>query len=505
MQNFREIAIRAGSARTCAQAGCLLLRVGSVILLARLLDPTEFGLVGMATAVIGVLNPFRDLGLKIASIQQATITEEQSSTLFWLNVLIGGALTVVVAALSGAVSAFYQEPQLVWITSALALGFLFSGASVQHTARLQREMRFQILAFIDVLAMVTTILIAIGLAATGYGYWALVAMSVCVPLITTIGVWLAAAWVPKRPRYAPGIQAMVLMGGAVTLSSAVGYFATNIDKILLGRFWGAEVLGLYGRAAQLIGSPTENINFAVGDVAFAALSRLQNDPIRFKRYFLKCYSLVVALTLPATIACAVFADDLVYVLLGPKWAGAADFFRLLAPTIVVFCLAGPMSWLLNSLGLVRRGLKITLAFAPLKVIGIVLGLPYGAEGVAFGYSIAMILGALPVIAWSVHGTVVRAQDIGLALIRPLTSIFVAACVALAVGYFFGSLLSPVTRLSLEGALFGLTYLAGLLLPADRTSLYLDLLREIPLFGRLGIRKRLSGATAPWSQQRKVMP
>lgn len=298
---------------------------------------------------------------------------------------------------------------------------------------------------------------------------------------------------------------MMLMGGAVTLSSAVGYFATNIDKILLGRFWGAEALGLYGRAAQLIGSPTENINFAVGDVAFAALSRLQDDPIRFKRYFLKCYSLVVALTLPATIACAVFADDLVYVLLGPKWAGAADFFRLLAPTIVVFCLAGPMSWLLNSLGLVRRGLKITLAFAPLKVIGIVLGLPYGPEGVAFGYSIAMILGALPVIAWSAHGTVVRVQDVGLALIRPLISIFAAACVALATGYLFGSLLSPITRLSLEGALFGLTYLAGLLLPAGRTSLYLELLREIPLSGRLGIRKRLSGATAPWSQQRKVMP
>lgn len=163
-----------------------------------------------------------------------------------------------------------------------------------------------------------------------------------------------------------------------------------------------------------------------------------------------------------------------------------------------------MSWLLNSLGLVRRGLKITLAFAPLKVIGIVLGLPYGPEGVAFGYSIAMILGALPVIAWSAHGTVVRVQDVGLALIRPLISIFAAACVALATGYLFGSLLSPITRLSLEGALFGLTYLAGLLLPAGRTSLYLELLREIPLSGRLGIRKRLSGATA-WSQQRKVMP
>lgn len=505
MQNFREISIRAGSARTCAQAGCLLLRVGSVILLARLLDPTEFGLVGMATAVVGVLNPFRDLGLKIASIQQTAITEEQSSALFWLNVLIGGVLTIVLAALSGAVAAFYQEPQLIWITSALAFGFLFSGASVQHTARLQREMRFQVLAFIDVIAMVIAILIAVALAATGYGYWGLVAMSVCVPLITTIGVWLAAAWVPGRPRYTPGIRAMVLMGGAVTLSSVVGYFATNIDKILLGRFWGAEALGLYGRAAQLIGTPTENINFAIGDVAFAALSRLQDDPIRFKRYFLKCYSLVVALTLPATIACAVLADDLIYVLLGPKWAGAAAFFRLLAPTIVVFCLTCPMSWLLNSLGLVRRSLKISLAFAPLKVIGIVLGLPYGPEGVAFGYSTAMILGALPVIAWSADGTGVRIRDVVAALIRPVASIFAAACLALAVDYFFGSLMSPLTRLLSEGALFGLTYVTGLLLPAGQDSLYMQLLRERRWPSRLSIRKLSTWGMSPWSQQRKVMP
>ena len=129
---------------------------------------------------------------------------------------------------------------------------------------------------------------------------------------------------------------------------------TNFEKVLLGRFWGADAIGIYGRAYQLINIPTDNLNSAAGEVAFSALSRLQDDPSRLKSYFLKGYSLVLALTLPITIACALFADDMIFVLLGPKWKDAAAIFRLLAPTILVFAIANPLSWLLSSIGLVGR-------------------------------------------------------------------------------------------------------------------------------------------------------
>ena len=142
------------------------------------------------------------------------------------------------------------------------------------------------------------------------------------------------------------------------------YVASNLDKALLGRYWGAEALGVYGRASQLIRMPTDTLNTAVGEVAFAALSRLQDDPERLKRYFLKGYSLVVALTLPIAISCALFADDLVPFLLGPSWKDAAEIFRILAPTSLVFAILNPLGWLLTSLGLVGRALKISLVFAP---------------------------------------------------------------------------------------------------------------------------------------------
>ena len=126
---------------------------------------------------------------------------------------------------------------------------------------------------------------------------------------------------------------------------------------MIGRFWGADAIGIYGRAYQIINIPTDNLNSAVGEVAFSALSRLKDDPVRFRSYFLKGFSLVLGLTLPVTIACALFADDMVFVLLGPKWKDAATIVRLLAPTITIFAIINPLGWLVFSLGLVGTGVE----------------------------------------------------------------------------------------------------------------------------------------------------
>lgn len=477
VSNLKERTIRAGLTRIGAQGANFLIRIGSFMVLARLLDPKDFGLVGMVAAVTGILSLFRDFGLSSASVQRATITDEQTSTLFWINLLVGGILTTVALALAPAIDSFYHEPRLFWITSVVALGFLFNGAGVQHSALLQREMRFNALALIDISSLAIGAAIAIGAAMAGYGYWALVAMSVSVPLTTTLGLWWATAWIPGVPRKGVGIRSMIRFGGTMTLNGLVWYVANNFDKVLLGRYWGADAIGLYYSASQLIRIPTDNLNSAVGDVAFSALSRLQDDPERLSRYFLKGYSLVVALTLPVTVVCAVFADDLIAVLLGSKWTGAADIFRILAPTILVFAISNPLGWLLNSLGLVARGLKIALVFAPFLVVGYVIALPYGPKGVALAYSTIMVVWAVPLTVWAVHGTAIRVRDIWLTLYRPLASSAVAAALALGIHVLFGQLLSLLPRLALEMFVFGVVYLVVLLLVFDHKALYMDIIRR----------------------------
>lgn len=448
------------------------------MVLARLLTPKDFGLVGMVTAFTGVLTLFRDFGLSSAAIQRSTVTEEQLSTLFWINLLVGAILAVLAVALAPFIAVFYHEPRLIGITDVLALGFLFNAAGVQHSALLQREMRFTALAVINTIGLIIGTAIAIGGARAGYGYWALVVMTVTMPLVCTFGFWLATVWIPGAPRRRSGIRSMVHFGGTVTLNGLVAYIATNCDKILLGRFWGVDALGMYGRAYQLVNIPTDNLNQAAGEVAFSALSRIQDDPQRLRNYFLKGYSLVLALTVPITVACALFASDITIVLLGPKWTAASPILRLLAPTILVFAIANPLFWLLSSLGLVRRSLKMSFVIAPVMVGSYLIGLPYGPRGVAFAYSAGMMLWIFPLVAWAVHGTVVSIKDILLAAFRPLASSIVAALVAVGVHSLCGQLLPPFARLALESAALLLTFSLTLLFAMGQKSLYLDVLRSL---------------------------
>ena len=478
MKDLKERTIRGGSARICSQGASFLLRVGSLMVLARLLDPKDFGLVGMVTAFTGVLSLFRDFGLSAASVQHDHVTEEQTSSLFWINLVTGLVLGLATVCLAPAIGSFYHEPRLVWITTVISAGFVFNGAGVQHSAQLQRQMRFTALSLIDTLSLIVSSGVAIGVAFAGYGYWALVSMAVCLPLSTTLGLWLVSGWVPGKPHRNAGLRSMMHFGGLMTLNGLVVYFASNFDKVLLGRFWGVEAIGLYGRAYQLIRIPIDNLNGAVGEVAFAALSRVQSDPDRLKRYFLKGYSLVLAVTMPITVACAIFADELIFVLLGPKWTEVAGIFRLLSPTILAFAIANPLGWLLNSTGQVGRCLKIALVFTPLVVAGYVVGLPYGPIGVATGFSVVMTLWIVPVIAWAVRGSVISFWDVALVIVRPLIAIIVAASLAFGVRFFYGLTLSPVPRLLLENAILLLTYGGVLFFVVGEKGLYLDLLRSL---------------------------
>lgn len=448
------------------------------MILARLLDPKDFGLVGMVTAFTGVLNLFRDFGLSAATVQRVDVTDDQISTLFWINILVGVILALSLAALAPVVVGFYHEPHLLWVTIALSTAFLFNAAGVQHSALLQRQMRFTALASIEIISLIASTSIGIGMAMAGFGHWALVAAAVSLPLVGTLCLWQTTGWVPGRPRLRSGLRSLMRFGGTLTLISVVMYIAYNLEKVLLGRFWGADAVGLYGRAYQLINIPTENLNSSVGEVAFSALSRVQNDPGRFRSYFLKGYSLVLALTIPMTIAVCLFAPDLIFVLLGPKWKDAAQILRLLAPTILMFAFINPIGWLIFSLGMVGRSLKATLVFAPLVICGYVMGLPYGPKGVAFGYSAVMALWAVPLIMWGIHGTVVSFRDIVVVASRPLVSGIVAAALAFGVEFYFGQSVSPSLRLMLGGTVLLSTYIGMLFYVMGQRAAYVDLFQAM---------------------------
>jgi PST family polysaccharide transporter len=487
MKDLKEKTIRGGFASLAGTGANFAVGIVSLTVMARLLGPADYGLVGMVWAFTGVLGLFRDFGLSAAAVQRLSITDEEASALFWINMLVGTGLAVLAVAMAPAIAAFYHDRRLVAVTVVTAAGFILNSAGIQHGAHIRRHMRFTVLSVIGVVSSIMSTAIGIGAAWVGFRYWALVAMNITGPLVTTIGCWIVASWVPGLPRRVAGVRSMIRFGGTLTLNGLVAYAAYNIEKVLLGRFWGAAALGIYGRAYRLINLPTDNLNTAAGEVTFSALSRLQEQPARLRSYFLKAYSLILALTLPITVAFALFSHDVILILLGPKWTAAAPILRLLAPTIVVFALINPVAWLMYSVGLVGRSLKLAFVFAPIIVAGYVVGLPYGPKGVALCFSAVMVLCAIPLTAFCVRGTPVSLRDIMLTSARPMGSAIVAGALAFGVRMACGHLLPLFPRLTVECSVVLAAFSVVLLFVAGQKSLYLDLLRG--LIGRSSVEEK----------------
>jgi PST family polysaccharide transporter len=469
--------VRGGVIAVCAQGAKVVLQTATMMLLARLLSAEDFGLQAMATVLTGFLALFREAGLGAATVQRLEVTHEQISTLFWINVAIGVILASSTAVLAPVLIQFYGEPRLYWIAVVSGVSFVFGGLTSQHQALILREMRFVTMAKVDLLSLMISSSVGVVMAFFGWGYWSLVGMTVVASIVSAACVWAAVPWVPGPPRRRCGVLSMLQFGWMTTCNGLLVFLAWNSDNILLGRVWGPDALGLYGRAYQLATLPVQQLTGAVSGVAFTAFSRIQNDSGRLAKSFLKAYSLLVSLTVPIAISCPLFAEEIIRVVLGPKWMEAAPIFRLLAPTALVFALANPLSWLVSSTGRVGRALGISAVTTPVVFVGIILGLSHGPIGVASGYSLAMALVVIPIIAWSKQGTSITWADLWSAIKRPLWAGLLAGAIGLIVKVTLGGMLAPISHLLVGLALIFCAYTCALIAMGQK-SLYVDLVTQV---------------------------
>lgn len=468
---------RGAVARIIGQGVSFAVRMGYLVVMARILSPTDFGLFTMVLVVTGILDIIVYGGLTMSAVQKHEITQDEISNLFWLNVLLSITLAAICFLCGPLLVHFYGEPRVWWIASVLLVGLIVGSAGSQHMAIMQRQLRYTELTAIDVVGSLSSTIIGISMAVAGCGYWALVVGAVTLPIVNTLCVWWVSGWRPSAPSRSVDVRPMVRYGITVVSNGLVVYFAYNTEKILLGRFWGVELLGLYGRANQLIGLPIAQLHSAIGGVAFAGLARVQNDPERYRRYFLKIYALAVSLTAPVTLFCAVYAEDIILVALGPKWIEAAPLFRALAPTVLVFGFINPMAWLLQSSGLQARSLMMAFVIAPLCIVSYLIGLPYGAIGVAICYSLALTLWLVPHLIWAMHGTPIALRDLFHSTWRPIVAGMLAAAVA-GLGKFYLADSISVVRLAGGGTAMAVVYGWTLLVLFGQKSYFADILATL---------------------------
>jgi PST family polysaccharide transporter len=470
MHQLKGRAVRGGVAKLLNQLATTGIRILFLVVLARYLGTGDFGLVAMATVVTGFLDRFTHAGLSSATIQRQEISDQQVSHLFWVNVLVGAFLAAVCASFAPLIARFYDDPRLIEVILVLASGFIFAALGVQHSALLERDLRYTTLSTIDTVSQLGSAALGIGLAFAGWGYWSLVIAGVAAQGMYSAGCWLASGWVPKRPRSGVEIRPMLSFGGVVMLNSIVVYVGYNMEKVLLGRFLGADTLGLYTRAAQLIGIPVNTINGIVGGLFFSVLSRLQDDPDQFRSFFLKGYSIIIALSVPSTLFAALFADEIILLILGPNWSSAVPIFRLMTPTILVLGIINPMAWVLMSTGRQKRSLYIGIVVSLLVLVANLIGLRYGATGVAFSYSAVMLLWSLPHVAWCLHGTPISLKDLAKAIWGP----FIASIAAVVCAHTLSDYVPPdhaLLRLLLGATIMTVAYGWILLFLIEERSLY----------------------------------
>lgn len=437
--DLKKRSLKSGAVTLGSQALMFIIQLGSTMILARILSPDDYGINAMAMTITGFAGMFSSFGLSTATVQRPDITHEQVSTLFWINVLIGFLITLAIAAISPAAAWFYKAPELLWVMLTLSLIFTITGLGVQHHALLTRQMRFFSIVSINVISTLAGVVVAIIAGYFGFGYWALVFNLLTFVSLNTIGYWCFCKWIPGLPRRHSGVGAMIRFGSSLVVSNVVNYFPRYLDNVLIGRSHGSDALGLYSKAYQLLMMPITNFRDPLTRVAIPSLSRLQDNPEQYRDYFLKCVSLLAFISMPLVTFMFVFSDQLISLLLGSQWIGASEIFKILALAAFIQPVASTSEMVVISSGQGRLFLVLSVATAVVTCLSFVIGLPWGAKGVAMAYALANYLLFLPIFYYTFKNTAITLGHLAKAVYKPFFSSLLMGSVCVLVVPFMDDL------------------------------------------------------------------
>jgi O-antigen/teichoic acid export membrane protein len=464
----------------CVQTTLFALNLATTAILARLLTPADFGLIAMVAAVSSFLLLFRDLGLSAATVQRDDLAESQINALFWINAALGLAMSALFAATAPLVARFYGQPPLRNLVIVWSCGFAVAGLGVQHVALLRRQMRFTALAVVDVASIAAGATTAIVSANLDAGYWALAYFQIVQQAVGVLGAWLASGWRPQWPPRLAGTRPLLSFGASYTGFGVLSYLSRNLDNVILGRVAGSAPLGLYTKAFSLLLLPVDRIRAPLAAVVVPALSRLQSDARRFRSYYLKAIASVVTFGMPLVVFLFVFAEDAILLVLGPQWRESVVLFRILAPAAFLETFNTVGSWACLPFGRTGRLLKWQVVATVVMVFAFVVGVRWGAVGMAVAFTVSTIAVRPFAILYLLRESPVRPIDLLHALARPASASVAAGLVLFAARGRFFPMMSGLMLFIVAVPLFVACYVLFLFsLPGGRQQIaeLMLLLRE----------------------------
>lgn len=391
-------ATRWTTASTLSRAALQLMQVA---VLARFLSPADYGLMAMVAVVLSYAALFSDMGLSTAFVQRQQISHEERSSLYWLSVAVGAVLMLLVMAISPLAALFFREPQLVPLMLLVATNFLVIALGQQLRMDAEKSLNFRPVALIEIHASLVGFAMAVLTAWLDWGVYALVVAAMTSAWLTMILSWivLAQGWRPALRLRWGEVRWFVQFGGNMVLNNVINHVNATIDLVLGGRMLRATQLGLYSVPRNLILQVQFMFNPIFTRVSFPLIASIQDDKVRVKQVYLKTMNMTASVNAPIYVAIAVFAPEIVWLLLGPNWTDVAPLMRVLALWGLLRSFGNTVGSLLFGLGHVKLAAKWNAGLLLIVPPVVWFGSQWGAIGMA--WALAGLMAALFVPAWAI--------------------------------------------------------------------------------------------------------
>jgi teichuronic acid exporter len=364
------------------------------IILARLLTPKEFGLIGTIMVVIALSQVFINSGFSQALVRKQNCTQEDYSTVFFFNLAVGFFLFIVLFFSADYISRFYNNHELKPLLQVLAIGLIISSLTIIQSAKLTKKIDFKLQTKISVIASIMSGIIAVIMALMGFGVWSLVVKSLTYQAINSSLLWVSDRWKPNLIFSVSSFKELFGFGSKLLLSGLIGTFFTNIYYIAIGKYFSAVDLGFYTRAELFRNLPSQNVTDIATGVAYPVLAKVQNDPVQLRAGLQRIITITFFIVAVLMFGMASVAHSLVLTLIGVQWKQSAIYLQMLCILGLMFPLNTINMNLLNVVG--RSDLFLKLQFIsqlltiPVIILGVIFGIKFMIAGMCFNSLLAYL-------------------------------------------------------------------------------------------------------------------
>lgn len=472
---------------TVSQVAMQALRLGTQVVLARLLAPEDFGAVAVALVVVHLLDIVMDLGTGNAIIQRPALRQPLASAIFVLNASLGLLLCLGLVLSAGVVADLFGTPDAEAVIQVMALAIIVTSLARTQQAMLRRRMRFRAVALQQIAGAFASAVVAIPAALLGAGVWALVAGHIAMVVVIAVMAYRASRWLPSRPADFRGLREIAGYSLNVSGFQLTEFLLQNADKVVIGRFLGVTQLGIYSVAERFMRYTVYALARVLTGVLFPAMSRVQNDPDSVRKGVLRSGASIAAVALPLMVGMSAVAPEFVLVILGERWLGTVPLIQVLAPAGAVQAIIVGVSTVFMAVGRADLQFRIGLATGVAYVVSFVVGVQWGLVGLAIAYAIAVAIMAVPGLVLPLRVADVRTRDF-LRCIAPyvVTVTVMGGLVVAAMLTLAGAGVGPAVRLTV-GVLLGAAVYTGTMLVLQPPAVH-DVLTLVGMQDKLPARR-----------------